>query len=217
MVPVARASLWYPYSRHLALFHCRLSEDSCQIRSVTSYKSRCAAKLRRLHRVGILIGSCSGFFRPAHIFRARVHGPATWFVQHRVMECAPMLSGGAPYRHRSLVLGILRPSVFSAPRYSPPLGILRLSVFSASRYSPPLGILRLSVFSASRYSPLLGILRFSVFSASRYSPLALRIRETPTWAVAARRRVLASWAFCLRSASFCAPNTRDPNVGRCST
>jgi len=31
---------------------------------------------------------------------------------------------------------------------------------------------------------------------------ALRIRETPTWAVAARRRILAAWAFCLRSASL---------------
>jgi len=49
----------------------------------------------------------------------------------------------------------------------------------------------------------------SVSCASRYPALSLRIRETPAWAIAARRRVLAAWAFCLRSVSFCAPDTRD--------
>jgi len=55
----------------------------------------------------------------------------------------------------------------------------------------------------------------SVSCASRYSPLALRIRETPAWAIAARRRVLAAGAFYLRSASFCAWIRETSSVGLC--
>jgi len=100
--------------------------------------------------------------------------------------------------------GIMRPWVFP-------------SVFWKSFLNAPWGFAR----SRSHASvPLLlprPLPRLSVSCASRYSPLALRIRETPAWAIAARRRVLAAWAFYLRSASFCAPDRRDINVSLCGS
>ena len=58
--------------------------------------------------------------------------------------------------------------------------------------------------------------RVAPFSAqsSRYSPLALRIRETPAWAIAARRRVLAAWTFSHCSTSFCAFAPSSGQAGR---